>query len=144
MRFIMMALSLALLASSPAHAADDCETKATQIVRWRGATVMRHSSSHVELHHPAVPGDFTIDCHQGGAELFMSWNFGGQPSENFWNLAVYAGAIVTDASPKTIDDGAHACFRDGIDNRIEFGGLHFGCDATGKAFKFLVERVAGQ
>jgi hypothetical protein len=112
MRFIVMAVSLALLATQ-AHA-NDCEAKAALVVSTLGATIEGRSSLSISLHHGAVPDGFTIGCDSisspaDGPDLGMGWDT-KDPSGSFWSLAASAGAIITDASPKAIEAGARACY----------------------------------
>jgi hypothetical protein len=113
MRFIVMALSFTLLASTQVHA-NDCEAKAALVVSTLGATIEERSSMTISLHHGAVPGGFTIGCDSksspaDGPDLNLSWGT-KDPSGIFWSLAASAGAIVTDAPSTAIAAGARACF----------------------------------
>jgi hypothetical protein len=113
MRFIEMALSLALLASMPAHA-NDCEAKAAQVVSTLGATIEGRSSMAISLQHAAVPDGLTIGCDSmsspaDGPDLVIGWDTKA-PSASFWSLAASAGAIITDTSSKAIEAGARACY----------------------------------
>jgi hypothetical protein len=111
MRFIVMALSFALLASNQAYA-NDCEAKAAQIVSKLGATIERRSSFIIFLKHDAVPDGFTIGCGgppSNGPDVYISWGT-NHPSESYWSVASSVGAILTGASQKVIEAGARACY----------------------------------
>jgi hypothetical protein len=104
---------LAFLASTQARA-NDCEAKAVQIVSKLGATIERQSSMMVYLHHDGVPDELSIGCDPAsspadGPDVNLSSNT-KYPSESFWSLAGSAAAIVADASSKSIEDGARACY----------------------------------
>jgi hypothetical protein len=104
---------LTVFASTQAHA-KDCEANAVQIVSKLGATIERQSSMMVYLHHDGVPDGLSIGCDPAsspadGPDINLSWDT-KDPSEGFWSLAGSAGAIVAEAPPKAIEDGARACY----------------------------------
>jgi len=103
---------LAFCASTQAQA-NDCEAKAIQIVSKLGATIERQSPMMVYLHLDRAPDGLSIGCDPAsspadGPDINLSWDT-KDPSEGFWSLAGSAGAIVTNAPPKAIEDGARAC-----------------------------------
>jgi hypothetical protein len=105
--------SIAFFASTQAHA-NDCEAKAVQIVSKLGATIERQSSMMVYLRHDGVPDGLSIGCDPAsspadGPDISLSSNT-KYPSDSFWSLAGSAGAIVAEASSKSIEDGARACY----------------------------------
>jgi hypothetical protein len=105
--------SLTVFASTQARA-NDCETKAVQIVSKLGATIERQSSMTVYLHHDGVPDGLSIGCDPAsspadGPDINLSWDT-KDPSESFWSLAGSAGAIVAEAPSKSVEDGARACY----------------------------------
>jgi hypothetical protein len=124
---------LTVFASAQAHA-KDCEAKAVQIVSKLGATIERQSSMMVYLHHDGVPDGLSIGCDPAsspadGPDINLSWDT-KDPSEGFWSLAGSAGAIVAEAPPKAIEDGARACYdaarkaSDGIAEITRRGGRY--------------------
>jgi hypothetical protein len=151
MRSILMAVSLVLLAST-AHA-NDCDVKASRIVKTIGGTVESHDGSIIYLQHDAVPvpGSFQLDCIEGDdqAQLLMGWRSGRIPSRDFWSVAGSAGAIVTGSSPGAIEAGARVCFDTaqlsgdgkggyGPANDFTQDGVRFNCSVTDHSFIIFV------
>lgn len=137
MRFILMSLYIALLASSSAHA-NDCEARAGQIVARLGATIESRSSMVISLQHGAVPGGFTVGCDPtysspaDGADLGIGWD-ADDPSESFWSMTGSAGEIITDAPSKAIEAGARACYgaaRKKEQAELARGGVRYECTLT--------------
>jgi len=111
MRFILMVVSLALLAPTAAHA-NDCEAKARRVVVELGATIDREPNhpSTIFLQYGALPV-VTIGCDATNqhADINFSWDT-ENPSKSFWSFVGEAGSIVIGAPPKKVERGARACF----------------------------------
>jgi hypothetical protein len=141
MRFILMAVSLALLASTAARA-NDCEAKASRIVVQLGATIdgRERTPSTIFLKRGALP-DVTIGCDVAGtttehADINFFWDT-GNPSKSFWSFVREAGSIVTGAPPKEVERGARACFdaasrMDGSGEYDLIHGVYMNCVLTKK------------
>jgi hypothetical protein len=148
MRFILMAVSLALLSVGSQARASDCEAKAAQIVKDLGATIERRSSMMIFLRHGAVPDELSVGCDSAsspadGPDINLSSD-AKYPSDSFWSLAGSAGAIVTDVPSKAIEDGARACYnaaRKTNDGIAELGrhGVRYECTLlTEREGSFLI------
>jgi hypothetical protein len=65
--------------------------------------------------HGAASGGFAIGCGQrddaDSPSVTMGWN-GNPPTDSFWSITASVGGIVTGASPRAIEDGARACYKD--------------------------------
>ncbi len=119
--------SLAFFVSSQAQA-NDCETKAVQIVSKLGATIERQSPMMVYLHHDGVPDGLSIGCDPAsspadGPDINLSSSTKYPPKE-FWSLAGSAGAIVAEAPSKAIEDGARACYAAALKASEGIAGLN--------------------
>jgi hypothetical protein len=149
MRLYLMAVSVALLAASPAKA-NDCEDRAAQVASKLGATIEKRelgNPTNIHLQHAAVAGKFEIVCwnrlvdDKGYVEVSMEWIpvDDHEPFDAFWELATQTAAIVTGDSPEAIKVGTRLCLKRGKGDD-EFGPFRYGCGVLEHSFMFDVTK----
>jgi hypothetical protein len=103
--------------------ADDCDTKAAELVAREGAVVVgqRTQVRGITLKHPHAT-EVDIECPNTGGipmDLYLNWH-GADPPTTFYGFAGRAGSILTGAPSKVIAEGATKCQQTALRSSTEF------------------------